>query len=151
MNREQLWAQYAAAALSGMLANEYSSRAEAIASDVDLAARHADAMLAEHLHRFPQDQQEAASWEQQEGFEWMTVSGRKIPSWPNAQEAQQPDADGWIKWEGGECPVGEGAFVDVQLRDGEIFQRIYGRALYWKQNHGGLWRGGDIIAYRLSR
>ena len=90
MTREQLWAQYAAAALSGMLANEYSqSSQQAMVVDADTAANYADAMLAEHLSRFPQDQ----------------------------QEAKKADADDWIKWEGGECPA-PGAGVDVKFRVG---------------------------------
>lgn len=31
----------------------------------------------------------------------------------------QPDADGWIEWKGGECPVAQGCRVDVRFRDGE--------------------------------
>ena len=32
-----------------------------------------------------------------------------------------PDADGWIEWKGGECPVGEGDRIDVKLSDGDEF------------------------------
>ena len=135
MTREQLWAQYAAAAISS------GSDAGAF-----YAAKFADAMLAEHLRRFPQDQQEAASWEQQEGFEWMTVSGRKIPSWPDAKEDRQPDADGWIKWDGGGCPA-KGADVDVKFRSGAYHYGAASSDYDWAHHSDR----ADIIAYRLSR
>lgn len=32
-----------------------------------------------------------------------------------------PDADGWIEWSGGECPVAHGTSVDVLHADGEYF------------------------------
>ena len=31
----------------------------------------------------------------------------------------QPSDDGWIPWEGGECPVKVGTRVDAKFRDGE--------------------------------
>lgn len=31
----------------------------------------------------------------------------------------RPDADGWIKWDGGECPVGAEVEVDILTADGE--------------------------------
>lgn len=30
-----------------------------------------------------------------------------------------PDADGWIEWKGGECPVGEYDLIDVKFSDGD--------------------------------
>ena len=132
MTREQLWSQYAAAALSGMLANEYSQgNPQAMAVDAGTAGNYADAMLAEHMHRFPQDQ----------------------------QETRQPDADGWIKWYGGRCTLPAGTIVDVMYRDGRqngraIPVRIDG-VLGNKRVGIGRWvhdgSGSDIIAYRISR
>lgn len=31
----------------------------------------------------------------------------------------RPDAEGWIKWEGGECPVGADVEVEIRTADGE--------------------------------
>ena len=49
MSNEELWAIYAAAALSGRVA----SKKETGEADTYAAAAHADAMLAEHRRRFP--------------------------------------------------------------------------------------------------
>lgn len=63
--------------------------------------------------------------------------------------------DGWIDWDGGECPVPEGALVDVRYRDSEKFPDKMGTVAaifggfgatkkHWT-HHG--WPN-DIIAYR---
>lgn len=60
--------------------------------------------------------------------------------------------DGWIKWEGGECPVDPGTNVEIRLRSGEQFFDVAGLggkiALDW--SHGGE-TDRDIIAYRLVK
>ena len=38
------------------------------------------------------------------------------------------DADGWIEWNGGECPVGEGDRIDVKFSDGDEFFDV---SSYW--------------------
>ena len=62
----------------------------------------------------------------------------------------RPDADGWIKWDGGECPVKEGQMVRVKYRSG---YEATGPALdpyhgleqaYWDNDDNP----HDIIAYR---
>ena len=67
------------------------------------------------------------------------------------------DADGWIEWKGGKCPVEKGTLVDVKYR-GDVV-RIGMAALvpvnkchgvtdpYWRKDGGK----GDIIAYRLHK
>ena len=42
-----------------------------------------------------------------------------IPEPVQLVDDSQPDADGWIEWNGGKCPVPEGTLVDVRYRDGE--------------------------------
>lgn len=61
-----------------------------------------------------------------------------------AAATTQPDADGWIPWEGGECPVAWGAQVEARLRNGEILNDA-ATQLSWLDEGSG-W---DIIAYRL--
>ena len=63
-----------------------------------------------------------------------------------ALAAPQADADGWIPWSGGECPVPAGVRVDVLLRNGKKRQEEPGW-LFW--GHGQL--DGDIIAYRIAK
>ena len=58
----------------------------------------------------------------------------------------QADADGWIPWSGGECPVPAGVRVDVLLRNGKKRQEEPGW-LFW--GHGQL--DGDIVAYRIAK
>lgn len=64
--------------------------------------------------------------------------------------------DGWIEWGGGECPVEEGALVDVKYRDGVIKKGLRaliansGRSasrLFWVKDNIPT----DIIAYRLHQ
>ena len=63
-----------------------------------------------------------------------------------ALDEPQADADGWIPWSGGECPVPAGVRVDVLLRNGKKRQEEPGW-LFW--GHGQL--DGDIIAYRIAK
>lgn len=57
-----------------------------------------------------------------------------------------PDADGWIEWRGGECPVDEGDRIDVKLSDGDEFFDV-DSDLDWDVDAGGC----NIIAYRLHK
>ena len=57
----------------------------------------------------------------------------------------QCDAEGWIKWPGGACPVPEGVRVDVRCVAGHVLFGKMGGHLRW--NHSGAF--GDIIAYRI--
>lgn len=69
-----------------------------------------------------------------------------------------PDADGWIEWHGGDCPVAEGTLVDVKFRDGReaystpanvIDNRYSADASHAFWNSDGA--DNDIVAYRLSQ
>lgn len=71
--------------------------------------------------------------------------------------APKPEADDWIEWKGGECPVPDGTLVDVRYRDGqeqfglpanELYDTPrYAASAFW--NHDGL--KNDIIAYRVVK
>ena len=66
-----------------------------------------------------------------------------------AEESSEADADSWIKWEGGECPVDPYASVDVRLRSGRLRERVLADSVGWRhQQDLDLF---DIIAYRLSK
>lgn len=57
------------------------------------------------------------------------------------------DADGWIEWNGGGCPVGGNCEVSVRVRGEGGSAR--GKAKRWSWGHSG--DGSDIIAYRLHK
>lgn len=60
------------------------------------------------------------------------------------------DADGWIEWKGGECPVSNETIVDVRFRDGERGARVAADAWRWEHyGEGREYADGDIIAYRV--
>jgi len=74
------------------------------------------------------------------------------PSSDTASPAADPD--GWIKWDGGECPVSRGVKVDVKTRDGRIKSGAGARLcctgandIFWL--HEG--DGAEIIAYRIHK
>lgn len=54
-----------------------------------------------------------------------------------------PDADGWIEWSGGECPVGEGDRIDVKFSDGDEHFDVSSE-WDWGADAGSC----NIIAYR---
>lgn len=66
--------------------------------------------------------------------------------------------DGWIDWHGGECPVPEGALVDVRYRNSEKFPDTFGTITLEVGGYGATGRHwnhdgypNDIIAYRLHQ
>lgn len=71
---------------------------------------------------------------------------------PAAVPLTAVDADGWIKWEGGECPVAPGTLLDVRHRSGFEAMRCRAGRSYATRRH---WldesSDADIIAYRLSK
>lgn len=72
---------------------------------------------------------------------------------PGLHGKAEPADDGWIEWNGGECPVTEGTLVDVWHFDGEVVCEVSalesGAAYDW--SHATPHKDGDIIAYRLHR
>ena len=67
-----------------------------------------------------------------------------------------PDADGWIEWKGGKCPVESGTLIDVKYRDDhlQLGCRALDRCdseLYATTHWGSSGGAADIIAYRLHK
>lgn len=66
--------------------------------------------------------------------------------------APQPPADGWILWEGGDCPVAHSTIVNVRYRDGWEGD---GLASVWCWHHATQESSDakevDIIAYRVVK
>ena len=70
----------------------------------------------------------------------------------------QADADGWIPWSSGECPIATGTVVDVKYRNGAIGAGLPANIhipsrkddagpVYWRDD--GM--QNDIIAYRIVK
>ena len=85
-------------------------------------------------------------------------TGVKLPNWPRTILSRDeyfhlypaPDADGWIEWNGGECPVDGDDFVVCKVRSGREWRdgkAIMAKVLRWRHT-GGI---ADIIAYRLHK
>lgn len=55
------------------------------------------------------------------------------------------DAEGWVEWGGGDCPVLEGTNTAVRFRDGR--EQKDQKPEYWVWRH--IDSSGDIIAYRV--
>lgn len=66
-----------------------------------------------------------------------------------AVDAPRPDelGDGWIQWDGGECPVPARTRVDIRFRRGGDESNRIAEALEW--GHGKLGWWWDIVAYRI--
>ena len=54
--------------------------------------------------------------------------------------------DGWIQWNGGECPVPARTRVDIRFRRGGDESNRIAEALEWEHGKLGWW---DIVAYRI--
>lgn len=62
----------------------------------------------------------------------------------------QSDADGWIKWEGGACPVSCDVRVELKFRSGQVWiDDEVGTGSSWDWSHDGY--AYDIIAYRTMK
>lgn len=73
-----------------------------------------------------------------------------------ASQAPAADADGWIEWHGGECPVDYGTIVDAKDRDGFThFGEMVGVSnniddIFWQRGACGS-SCNEIVAYRLHQ
>jgi len=66
----------------------------------------------------------------------------------NGGEPHYAEADCWIEWEGGECPVSPNTVVDFKRRDGSVvLLGHFAYTLRWKHRSDA----SDIIAYRIHR
>ena len=55
--------------------------------------------------------------------------------------------DGWIQWNGGECPVPARTRVEIRFRRGGNESNRIAEALEWEHGKLGWW--WDIVAYRI--
>jgi hypothetical protein len=61
------------------------------------------------------------------------------------EEIQKPDAEGWYKWAGGQCPVDPKATVEIRIKAGQTCE-IQAGNVSWQ--HIG--KETDVIEYRLK-
>lgn len=76
-------------------------------------------------------------------------SGKSLPE----VSQEERDSDGWIEWNGGQCPIGESVLVETRTRNGFITQPWEASELRW-ENAGRnkmLNPDYDIIAYRIVK
>ena len=69
-----------------------------------------------------------------------------------AEWTEEPDADGWIAWHGGECPVAPGTMVETRFRNPGI-DSVWGderpaNCLHWQ--HVEADPSADIVSYRVA-
>ena len=60
----------------------------------------------------------------------------------------KPDADGWIPWVGGECPVNPDALVRVRFAD--FLEEGGCRACQYQWHRSNPHAPSDIVAYRVA-
>lgn len=70
------------------------------------------------------------------------INSTPIPTFQLIIESTSDDY--WVEWNGGDCPVAEGAYVEIRTRDGNINT---GRHFRWEH----LKIDGDIMAYRIYK
>lgn len=61
--------------------------------------------------------------------------------------AYRPRLDGWVEWNGGECPLHPDARVEVRMRSGAKMSGLVSGGSMWRHNGGDY----DIVAYRLVK
>lgn len=79
-------------------------------------------------------------------FEIMQRKDQQWQGWQAALASQQPADNGWIEWEGGECPVGKDVLTEIRLRNGG-HGTGEGGYFAWSQDENEY----DIIAYRVVK
>lgn len=71
----------------------------------------------------------------------------RIAKMEASQDQKEVDADGWITWNGGSCPVNKNEIVDLKFGSGHI---RYGTDTKYKLEGTGA-RDCDIVAYRVAK
>lgn len=131
MSDREAWITFAAAAYTGWLANGDHTNEKCR----EYACDDADWFVTEIKKRA-----------EAEAAEYKAELQRVINGEPAKPTPPQPDDDGWIKWEGGECPVSELAEVVVKFRSGIVSTAFPARVAVWRHYYDR----ADILAYRIA-
>lgn len=63
---------------------------------------------------------------------------------------EERDSDGWIDWEGGDCPVDPDLYVFVEFRNDSVTDSAYKAGSYeWRRDI--VERSWDIVAYKVAK
>ncbi len=63
---------------------------------------------------------------------------------------EERDSDGWIKWDGGDCPVDPNVDVFVEFRNDSVTDTAYKAGSYeWRRDI--VERSWDIVAYKIVK
>ena len=54
-------------------------------------------------------------------------------------------SDGWVPWEGGECPIDKDSIVNVICRNGDRINGYLASYLIWHEEESG----NDVVAYKI--
>lgn len=102
------------------------------------------------------DQYEAALAASKELRPYQVSTGHYTSDAGAGKTASAADADGWIEWAGGECPLEKGTIIDTKDRDGhENFGEVIGSTnnvdnIFWQRGVCS-YPAYEIIAYRLHQ
>lgn len=134
MSDHDTWNMFAARIIGGLFSKHGCGPTEH--NMIEMAALAADALLAESKKREPSTPRQPSVSES-----WDTNNlSHPVPTPP------QPDDDGWIKWEGGECQVPPATLVYVKLRNGIVSMVPVGdRLVDWAWSNSAF----DVTAYRI--
>ena len=100
---------------------------------------------------------DSKSWVAEGGFNFKIEVCNPLKNWHRNvlsreeyyQAYPKADADGWIEWKGGECPVGDFDEVHVKYKvdDGSGMEGCEAQELHWHHEDADF----DIVAYRLHK
>lgn len=104
------------------------------------------------FHQMPR--RDGANWVGGSRWLYWVDSDEQLPKWHKTilnreeyyQAYQKADADGWIEWNGGECPVDGDSIVDVEFNAGHTVSGA-AKGLSWHHE----WEYSNIIKYRLHK
>lgn len=88
------------------------------------------------------------AWTQEQEDTLVEAMSKAIARAESALAEPKPDADGWIPWVGGECPVNPNALVRVRFAD--FLEEGGCRACQYQWHRSNPHAPSDIVAYRVA-
>ena len=88
------------------------------------------------------------AWTQEQEDTLVEAMSKAIARAESTLAEPKPDADGWIPWVGGECPVNPNALVRVRFAD--FLEEGGCRACQYQWHRSNPHAPSDIVAYRVA-